>query len=327
MGLAQVPDGWMFGSGNAEGGKGFSGGMRRALAWCARAPPCECPFPPHTAAVFALSVSTAHTPASRGCLSARGRPRRYPQAGGADTNVTVLVTNVGADYTKLGSFGSAQDFGQNLVVSMDRTYLLRRRKNVGPVQVRRQDPRVDRRAQLPDAYQRVLHVGHSIPGVISQCKQALLSIKGGPFAARPREGGPSRHGSLSTYFRQVWSAPAVDRLRWSLISIAVLADGWCSRRRAARQAAGRARARPQVPAGVHRAEAGGGRAAPLPVGRLARLQRQARPLVVRLCCTAGALLAAWLRCAGLSGHPIVLGFGVTTRLHQQETSKRLWFSR
>ncbi len=52
----------------------------------------------------------------------------------------MLVTNVGADYTKLGSFGSAQDFGQNLVVSMDRTYLLRRRKNVGPVQVRRKPP-------------------------------------------------------------------------------------------------------------------------------------------------------------------------------------------
>jgi len=48
----------------------------------------------------------------------------------------VLVTNVGADYTKLGSFGSAQDFGNNLVVSMDRTYLLRRNRNAGPVQVR-----------------------------------------------------------------------------------------------------------------------------------------------------------------------------------------------
>ena len=88
--------------------------------------------------------------------------RRYPDTGGADTNVTVLVTNVGADYTKLGSFGSAQDFGQNLVVSMDRTYLLRRRKNVGPVQVRRQDPRAYWRAQLSDAYHGVLHVGHSL---------------------------------------------------------------------------------------------------------------------------------------------------------------------
>ena len=34
---AQVPDGWMFGTGGAAGGKGFSGasGTRRALAWCA----------------------------------------------------------------------------------------------------------------------------------------------------------------------------------------------------------------------------------------------------------------------------------------------------
>ncbi|KAK9833329.1 hypothetical protein WJX81_007047 [Elliptochloris bilobata] len=89
----QVPDGWMFGSGGAAGGKAFSGssGTRRALAW-------------------------------------------YPQTGGGDTNVTVLTTIVGADYTKLGSFGSAQDFGNNLVISMDRTYLLRRNRNAGPVQ-------------------------------------------------------------------------------------------------------------------------------------------------------------------------------------------------
>ena len=60
---------------------------------------------------------------------------RFPEAGGGDTNLTVLTTVVGADYTKLGSFGSAQDFGNNLVVSMDRTYLLRRNRNAGPVQV------------------------------------------------------------------------------------------------------------------------------------------------------------------------------------------------
>jgi len=141
VGLAQVPDGWMFGSGNAEGGKGFSGGMRRALAWCARATPCTCPFPPpcHRRCLRLERIDCAHPRFEGRPQRARPAARRYPEAGGADTNVTVLVTNVGADYTKLGSFGSAQDFGQNLVVSMDRTYLLRRRKNVGPVQVRRQD--------------------------------------------------------------------------------------------------------------------------------------------------------------------------------------------
>ena len=42
-----------------------------------------------------------------------------------DVNVTLLINNAGADYTKLGSFGSAEDFGANLVNSMDRRYLLR----------------------------------------------------------------------------------------------------------------------------------------------------------------------------------------------------------
>ena len=75
------------------------------------------------------------TPCEEGKSDYCGIPCRYPEAGGGDTNLTVLTTVVGADYTKLGSFGSAQDFGNNLVVSMDRTYLLRRNRNAGPVQV------------------------------------------------------------------------------------------------------------------------------------------------------------------------------------------------
>ncbi len=31
----------------------------------------------------------------------------------------------GADYTALGSFGDAQQFGENLVASLDRSFLLR----------------------------------------------------------------------------------------------------------------------------------------------------------------------------------------------------------
>ena len=43
----------------------------------------------------------------------------------------------GADYTQLSSFGSAQDFGSNLVQSMDRSYELRRgAKPKKPVVVR-----------------------------------------------------------------------------------------------------------------------------------------------------------------------------------------------
>ncbi|KAK9868584.1 hypothetical protein WJX84_001021 [Apatococcus fuscideae] len=41
------------------------------------------------------------------------------------TNVTVVVTGVGPDYTSLGSFGTAEQFGDNLVASMDRSYQLR----------------------------------------------------------------------------------------------------------------------------------------------------------------------------------------------------------
>jgi hypothetical protein len=50
--------------------------------------------------------------------------RRFPETG-TDTNVTVLVTNVGADYTSLGSFGNAEAFGENLTSSLDRSFLLR----------------------------------------------------------------------------------------------------------------------------------------------------------------------------------------------------------
>ena len=42
-----------------------------------------------------------------------------------DVNVTLLINNAGADYTKLGSFGTVEEFGANLVNSMDRRYLLR----------------------------------------------------------------------------------------------------------------------------------------------------------------------------------------------------------
>ena len=39
--------------------------------------------------------------------------------------MTVTITGVGPDYTSLGSFGTAEQFGDNLVASMDRSYQLR----------------------------------------------------------------------------------------------------------------------------------------------------------------------------------------------------------
>ena len=49
---------------------------------------------------------------------------RYPE-GDLDTNLTVVITNVGADFTRLGSFGDAEQFGGTLVAQMDRSYLNR----------------------------------------------------------------------------------------------------------------------------------------------------------------------------------------------------------
>ncbi|GAB4816620.1 hypothetical protein N2152v2_003666 [Parachlorella kessleri] len=49
----------------------------------------------------------------------------FAPPGKSDVNVSITVTPIGPDYTRLGSFGDAQTFGQNLVASMDRSYLLR----------------------------------------------------------------------------------------------------------------------------------------------------------------------------------------------------------
>lgn len=43
------------------------------------------------------------------------------------TNVTVVLTTIGFDYTGMGSFGTPYDFGSNLVGSMDRSYMLRQK--------------------------------------------------------------------------------------------------------------------------------------------------------------------------------------------------------
>jgi PsbP len=60
----------------------------------------------------------------------------FPE-GFTDVNVTIVITTPGADYTALGSFGNAAQFGENLVQSMDRSYELRNgRKPNQPVMVR-----------------------------------------------------------------------------------------------------------------------------------------------------------------------------------------------
>eukprot|EP00270_Netrium_digitus_P021559 TRINITY_DN926_c0_g1_i1.p1 TRINITY_DN926_c0_g1~~TRINITY_DN926_c0_g1_i1.p1 ORF type:complete len:281 (-),score=60.23 TRINITY_DN926_c0_g1_i1:132-974(-) len=46
----------------------------------------------------------------------------FPPAGAQAANVNMVVTPIGADFTALGSFGTAYDFGQKLVNSMDRSW-------------------------------------------------------------------------------------------------------------------------------------------------------------------------------------------------------------
>jgi hypothetical protein len=43
----------------------------------------------------------------------------------SEINVTVVITNVSVEFTKLGSFGNVATFAGNLVNSLDRSYLLK----------------------------------------------------------------------------------------------------------------------------------------------------------------------------------------------------------
>jgi hypothetical protein len=84
-----VPQGWTMGTGNLGNKKpdrfSNAAGMQRVLGWA-------------------------------------------PTNGNSDTSATSIAVTIktpGADYTGLGSFGTAQDFGEKLVVSIDRSYMTR----------------------------------------------------------------------------------------------------------------------------------------------------------------------------------------------------------
>ncbi|GBF94714.1 hypothetical protein Rsub_07597 [Raphidocelis subcapitata] len=85
-----VPAGWGQGEGQLSGNSSFTGatGSRRTLAW-------------------------------------------FPTDGSAspsDVNVTITITNTSLEFTKLGSFGNATAFGQNMVNSMDTSFFARAKK-------------------------------------------------------------------------------------------------------------------------------------------------------------------------------------------------------
>jgi hypothetical protein len=53
-----------------------------------------------------------------------------------DCNISVVITNVSVEFTKLGSFGNIDSFATNLVNGLDRSYLLRAKiPSAEPVQV------------------------------------------------------------------------------------------------------------------------------------------------------------------------------------------------
>lgn len=58
-----------------------------------------------------------------GSSGARRALAWYPAEDANKSNVSIVVTNVGADFTSLGSFNPPQAFGEALVNSMDRSFL------------------------------------------------------------------------------------------------------------------------------------------------------------------------------------------------------------
>eukprot|EP00798_Chlamydomonas_sp_ICE-L_P024016 gene24016-9591_t len=68
---------------------------------------------------------------SEGPFASAGSTRRtlawFPEgANPRDVNLTVTMTNVSVEFTKLGSFGNVDTFAGNLINSLDRSYLLRK---------------------------------------------------------------------------------------------------------------------------------------------------------------------------------------------------------
>lgn len=91
-----VPTGWATGEGGLSGNSGFSGASGTRRAFA-----------------FFPDDPAAH-----------------------DVNVTVVVTNVSVEFTKLGSFGNVDTFATNLINSLDRSYLLRSKVPVlEPIQI------------------------------------------------------------------------------------------------------------------------------------------------------------------------------------------------
>eukprot|EP00249_Psilotum_nudum_P001498 c13986_g1_i2 orf=486-1283(-) len=70
---------------------------------------------------FSLQIPTNWVKAE-GKASGQRKVTAFFSTDDTSTNVNVLITGLGADYTSLGSFGTADTFAENLVNSLDRSW-------------------------------------------------------------------------------------------------------------------------------------------------------------------------------------------------------------
>ncbi|GAQ88443.1 PsbP domain-containing protein 3 [Klebsormidium nitens] len=70
---------------------------------------------------FGLSIP-ADWAQGEGKASSQRRVVAFFKEGDTDTNVNVVITPLSADYTKMGSFGTAEAFGETLVNGLDRSW-------------------------------------------------------------------------------------------------------------------------------------------------------------------------------------------------------------
>ncbi|KAK3275294.1 hypothetical protein CYMTET_16567 [Cymbomonas tetramitiformis] len=83
---------------------------------------------------YSLSVPAGWTSGVGGASGSVGTRRVVaflPPGGNGETNVNIVATNTAADFTKMGSFGTAYDFGFRLVGSLDRSWVGKKPKFLG----------------------------------------------------------------------------------------------------------------------------------------------------------------------------------------------------
>lgn len=83
---------------------------------------------------YSLSIPAGWTGgvgSASGSVGTRRVVAFLPPGGNGETNVNIVATNTAADFTKMGSFGSAYDFGFRLVGSLDRSWVGKKPKFLG----------------------------------------------------------------------------------------------------------------------------------------------------------------------------------------------------